>query len=453
MTSQLGRHAVVIGGSMAGLMTARVLADHFARVTVIERDSIPEGPVPHKSVPQGHHLHVLLVGGEQVLSSLYPGFAERLCELGAVRWRIGKEGAFVRPDGKTYTSALGTVREPRDLGLDAFNQSRGLIEHCVRQFTRATPGIAFETESAVQALIHENGRVRGVRHGKPGDSRSVEADLVVDTSGRGSRTPRWLAELGYPAPEETAIGCDLAYASTRFRVPDACEERERLLGFFGPAPDYPNGAMVTWIENNLWQVTLAGRFGQFPPTDEAGFLAFAKALHSPKLHDLIKDAERVTDIVPYRYPSSVHRHYERLAAFPAGYLVLGDAICNFNPVYGQGMSSAAQQARALQQLLKEPAALEKGLDGLAPAFFGKTAQVVAAPWTFAASADLAYPQTTGDRSGLSKEGAAYLAAVGELVSDDPEVHKLVVQVQHLATPMSTLFEEPLRSRVAARMAN
>lgn len=453
MANQLGEHAVVIGGSITGLMTARVLADHFGRVTVIERDSIPEGTALHKSVPQGHHLHALLLGGERVMSSLYPGFTQKLCELGAVRWRPGMEGAFIRPDGKIYSFALGSVREPRDLGWDAFNQSRGLLEHCVRHFTQAHPGIAVETESTAQALVHENGRVRGVRNGKPEGQQLLEADLVVDASGRGSRTPRWLAELGYPAPEETTIGCDLAYASAKYRVPDSCEEPERLLGFFGPAPKYPRGALMTWIENNLWQVTMAGRFGQFPPIDEAGFLAFAKSLHTPKLHDLIKDAERVSDIVPYRYPTSVQRHYERLTAFPAGFLVLGDAICSFNPVYGQGMSSAAQQVRALQQLLAEPAASEKGLDGLAPTFFGKAAQVVATPWTFAASADLAFPQTKGDRSGLSKEGAEYFAAVGELMNNDPEVHKLVYQVIHLAKPLSALFEEPLRSRVAAKRRN
>lgn len=301
--------------------------------------------------------------------------------------------------------------------------------------------------------MHENGRARGVRHGKPGGSQSLEADLVVDASSRGSRAPRWLAEPGYPMPEETTIGCDLAYASARYRVPDSCEEPERLLGFFGPAPKYPKAAMVTWIENKLWHVTMAERFRQFPSTDEAGFLGFAKALHTPKLHDLIKDAERVSDIVPYRYPTSLRQHYEGLAAYPTGFLVLGDVICSFNPVYGQGMSPAAQSARALKQLLAESVALKKGLDGLAPAFFGKAAQAVATPCTFAANADLAFPQTKRDRSGLSKENAEYFAAVGELMNDDPEVYKLTLEIIHLAKPLSALFEEPLRSRVAAKRLN
>jgi hypothetical protein len=179
-------------------------------------------------------------------------------------------------------------------------------------------------------------------------------------------------------------------------------------------------------------------------------LAFAKSLHTPKLYDLIKDAERVADIVHYRFPTSVHRHYEQLTAFPEGFLVLGDAICSFNPIYGQGMSSAALQVQALQQVLRERAAGAQGLEGLALAFFPQAADVIATPWTLAANFDLAYPQTRGQRPPDLAESAQYFAAVDALTAEDVEVHRLVAEVFSLAKPLAVLREEPVRSRVVAR---
>lgn len=436
---------------MAGLMSARVLADHFAQVTVLERDAIVEGTDLHKSIPQGLHYHALLTGGQQVLSALYPGFTDKIVALGAVPWKPGKDSCFFRPDGKSYTLALGAVREPRDLGLIAYNMSRGLIEHCVRQCTLEVANIKLETECSVRAPMFDDGRVRGVRYNGPGGSQAAEADLVVDASGRGSRTPRWLAELGYQEPEETTIGVDFGYASTKYRIPKDYDAPERFLGVFGPPPDHPNGAYLGTIENDLWHVSLAGRFGDFPPTDEAGFLAFAKSLHSPVVHDLIKGADRVADITPYRYPASVQRHYERLPAFPDGLLVIGDAICSFNPVYGQGMSTAALQVQMLQQVLAERARRDDEPVALARAFFPKAAEATAAPWALSSNADLAYPRTKGERSAGSKERALYFKALGEIVNEDIDVHRLVVEVVGLAKPMSALMEEPLRGRVVAQM--
>jgi hypothetical protein len=244
---------------------------------------------------------------------------------------------------------------------------------------------------------------------------------------------------------------DFGYASTKYRIPKGYDAPERLLGVFGPPPGHPNGAYLGTIENGLWHVSLAGRFGNFPPTDEDGFLAFARSLHSPIVYDMIKDAERLTDITPYRYPTSVQRHYERLGAFPAGFLVLGDAICSFNPVYGQGMSTAALQVKVLQQVLAERASRGDDLATLAPAFFPQAAEAIASPWTFSSNADLAYPQTRGERSAGSKERALYIKALGEIVNEDIDVHRLVVEVVGLAKPFSALMEEPLRSRVVAQM--
>ena len=261
--------------------------------------------------------------------------------------------------------------------------------------------------------------------------------------------PRWLTELGFQAPEVTTIGVDIAYASTKFRVPETYDEPERLLGFIGPPPDFPDGAILEIIEQSTWHVTLMGRFGNYPPRHAAGFLAFAKALPTPKLYDLIKDAERVADITAYRFPTSLRHHYERLTTVPEGLVVLGDAISSVNPFYGQGMSAAALEVQALQQILSERAAGARGLDGLAGDFFPQAAAIVERPWTLAALRDFAYPGTRGERPTDLEEQAQYFADVDALTAEDIEVQRLVTEVLNLAKPLSSLQDEPLRSRVEA----
>ena len=451
MANHLGQHAVVIGGSIAGLMTARVLAQYFATVTVIERDHIDPHPALHKSIPQGHHLHGLLLGGQQVMATLYPGFLARLDELGSVRCRLGEQFVVYQPTGKGYTFS-GSVRERRDLGIDFYCQSRGLLEYCVRQCTLENTNIRFWSECVVDDLSSRGSYVEGVICRNDAGSNNVAADLVVDAGGRGSHAHRWLADLGFEVPSETNIGVDFAYSSTKFRVPDDYDRyNERLIFVTGPPPDFPNAGLMEIIEGDTWHVTLAGRFGNYPPRDEAGFLGYAKALPTTKLYELVKDAERVSDITSYRFPTSVWRHYERLQAFPEGFLVLGDAIASFNPFYGQGMSSAALQIMALQESLAQRSAEGRGLAGLGLAFFPKAAEVVANPWTLAANLDLAFPKTQGERPPNFREELLYFMGVDALAADDVQVQRFLAEVGGLCRPLSALHEEPLRSRALAQL--
>lgn len=452
MPNRLGSHALVIGGSIAGLTSARVLADFFDHVTVLERDPIAAHPAARKSIPQGNHLHVLMLGGQRVLSSLYPDFTARLEGLGSVRCRFTKDVAFYLPKRKSW-SLTGSVNEPRDLGIDGFSQSRELLEHCVRLATLEHPGISFESGVTVQGLIYDGARVRGLRYDHPDGARTLEADFVVDAGGRGSRAPRWLSELGFEAPAETSIGVDFAYASTRFRIPADYHEPEKVMLFGGPPPRYPNGGGISAIENDTWQVSLAGRFGSYPPADREGFFAFARSLPTPRLYEFIKDAEQVTDFYQHRFPASVQRHYERLSVFPERFIVLGDAIASFNPVYGQGMSSTALQVQALQHLLSERIAkgFANPLDQLAAAFFPRAADVIATPWILASAFDFAFPQTKGERPPSMGEGTAYFAALDALSAEDPEIHRTIIEVFQLARPLLSLWQEPLFSRVHARL--
>ena len=360
-----------------------------------------------------------------------------------MRFRVGVDVSWYLPGVKAYSP--GGLLEQRDMGFDGHTQSRGLIEHCVRQCTLETPNIRFVSGSTVQGLLHSGGRVRGIRY-RSGDD--VPADLVVDAAGRGSHAPRWLADLGYAPPEETTIGVDFAYSSTRFRIPDVHVESETLMLCFAP-PEFEStrGAIMGEVEGDTWHISLAGRFGDYPPDDEDGFLAFTESLHTSKPHDLIKDAERVADIARYRFPTSVQRHYERLESFPEGFVVIGDAICSFNPVYGQGMSAAALQVAGLRDLLAERAADGRALEGLAREFLPRAAEIIETPWALAAAQDLAHPKTTGERPTDMAQRGAYFAALNALSIEDPDVGLLLTEVFHLAKPMSALMEPPLLGRV------
>jgi 2-polyprenyl-6-methoxyphenol hydroxylase-like FAD-dependent oxidoreductase len=361
----------------------------------------------------------------------------------------GRETAAHGPEG-IGGAPLGT-EEPRDLGLRFYNQSRALLEHCLRQFHLGQERITNRSPVRARRLLSESGRVHGVEIESDGELQQLEADLVVDAGGRGAQSPRWLEAMGCTAPEETAIGVDFAYSSAVFRLPADLEIREKLATFGGPPPDHSNAAISAPIEDGQWIVSLAGRFGDYPPGDEEGFLAFARALPTPVLYKRLKHAERVGPIHRFRFPSSVHRRYERLNDFPPGLLVIGDAICSVNPAYGQGISACALQVKALADLLADRAASGRGIDDLAPEFFGRSAEVIVTPWTLAANLDLAYPKTVGERPAGMEEGARYFAELTALSVEDEDVGLLIAEVFQLVRPLSVLMEEPLLGRVTRRL--
>ncbi len=451
MTSRLGGHAIVVGGSMTGLMVASVLARHFDQVTVLERDPVEDRPARRRSTPQASQYHVLLRAGLEVLQSLFPEFIVTLDAAGSVRTRVCSEVAYHTPQGKAH-SLSGLVREPRDLGFDVQCQSRDLLEHCLRRCAGALPNVTLRAGSAVAGLVVADGRVRGVRASSPRGTQELHADLVVDAGGRGTHAIRWLRQLGYPTPEETHLRCDFAYTTTKFRIPASYQEPENINIFFGPAPQCITGAIMHRIEGGVWHAAIMGRLGTYPPRDEAGYRAFARDLWTPTLHRYIRDAERVDDLHHYRFPSSVQRHWERLPALPENFLLVGDAIASINPYYGQGMSWCALQVRALREVLAARAATGSGLDGVAREFFPIAAEIAFSPWNLAALSDLTFEATPGDRPPGFPEQVRYFTAVDALTADDPEVHRFVAEVLNLCRPVTALFDEPLRSRALERLA-
>ncbi|KRQ95699.1 hypothetical protein CQ12_03720 [Bradyrhizobium jicamae] len=427
---------MVIGAGMAGLTAAQAISGHFGKVTVIERDTLPAEAAPRRGTPQCQHAHMLLAGGLKALQALFPGFEHDLAEAGAVRIRAGKDLRFERPGFDPFPI--------RDLGFDIFSMSRPLLEAVTRRRVLQAPNIGICMRSRVTGLVasRDATRIEAVRYDSgDGPAVTVEADLVVEASGRCGLTLQLLEELALQGPEETEIGIDQAYASTIVERPD------HNAGWLGnivlpSAPASSRGAFLFPIENRRWLLSVGGNHGDAPPDDRAGFMDFVRSLRTSTIYDAVKDARPLTDIVRYQLPCSTRRHFERLESFPAGLLAIGDAVCRFNPVFGQGMSVAAQEAVILDRLLAEDVPMER----LARDFFAAIQGTIATPWGVAIS-DFVYPATRGVRPADLAQRLQYGMALTRLAAEDPEVHRLTTEVSQLLQPQAALREPALVARV------
>ena len=447
MAQPIGRQAVVIGAGMGGLAAARALSGSFERVLVLESDILPREAIERAGVPQGKHVHILLAGGQRALCDLFPDFERELGHAGAAPLRAGFDLRIERPGYDPFPK--------RDLGWDAYAMSRALVESSVRRLAQAVPNIEIRDQCRVRDLVaRSDGRavtaVRWVSAG--GTSDAVKTDIVVDASGRGNLTLELLTATGRPRPDETTIGVDLAYSTAIFAIPDDASTDWKGVFTFPDAPTSSRGALLSPLEGRRWILTVAGRHHETPPGDADGFLAYVRQLRTPTIYEAIKDAKRLGEIARFRFPDSRWRHYERLSTFPRGLLPFGDSICRFNPIYGQGMSVAAQQAYALTRLLAARATDTDPLDGLASAFFAEAAALIETPWANAALPDFVYPDTRGVRPHNFSQLLQLGAALNELAAQDPAVHALTAEVQHLLKPRSVYHEASLIGRLMAIMA-
>ncbi|MGH7598849.1 MAG: FAD-dependent oxidoreductase [bacterium] len=414
-------HAIVIGGSMAGLLATRVLADHFRQVTLVERDVFPSMAEQRRGVPQGRHVHGLLASGRRVLDQLFPGISEQLIAAGAI------EGDIVR-DSRFF--AEGACLARRASGLEGLLMSRPFLENFVRQRVLNLSNVVTRQDCRVDGLTasEDRRRVTGIRQN--GEVLSVE--LVVDATGRGSRTPQWLETLGYPKAPEERVEIALGYTTRYFR------RRPQDLGgdlaaIIPPTPLGKRGGAMLAQEDDQWAVTLLAHFGTGAPEDLSGFIEFAKNLPAPYIYEVIRDAEPLNGPASLRFPASVRRRYEKLERFPDGYLVFGDAISSFNPIYGQGMSVAALEAMELAQTLAE------GSGDLARRFFTRMAKVVDIPWAIAVGADLRIPEAVGPRSAGVNFVNWYMARLHKAAHDDPALALAFYNVSNLLAPPSSVM--------------
>ncbi len=436
MSNHNRKHAVVIGASMAGLLTARVLADHFDEVTILERDVFPLPGKNRKGVPQGKHTHVLLERGRQVMERLLPGLSDELLRLGAARIddasrniRWFHSGGYHKP-GTSDIAGLGVARPT----LEALVRARVLEVANVRAIERCNvTGLSATTDNR-----HVTG-VCFVDRGA-GEDTILNADLVVDAGGRGSHGPAWLAELGYARPAEESVRIDMGYVTRHFR-----RQPDHIPGLSGivllATPPDRRLAVLLAQDGNRWVVTIGGYLGEHAPADSAGFSAAARALPAPEIYDVIANAEPLDEPVAYKFPANLRRHYEKLDRFPAGFLVIGDALCSFNPIYGQGMTVAALEAEALGDLLRG-----RGEVG-AHAFFAAASKIIDLAWDAAVGNDLGYAEVEGDRTPLVRFFNWYGAMLHRAAHHDAEVSIAFLKVINMVAPPPTMLHPRILWRV------
>jgi 2-polyprenyl-6-methoxyphenol hydroxylase-like FAD-dependent oxidoreductase len=426
---EVGDRAVVLGAGMAGLLAARVLADAYGRVTVIDRDALPDGAGNRRGVPQGRHAHLLVPGGTELLDDFFPGLLDDLTAGGVPVVRDFAEFRFA-PVGRPLCLA-GRLVEPF-----LCQASRPYLEDRVRARVRALPAIEMVDRCEVGGLVTDAGRdrVTGVRvlRAADGAEQIVEADLVVDATGRGSRTPAWLATIGYDRPPEEQLTIQLKYATRHLRRRPGALGGAKVIGI-GAEPSRPTGLVMFAQEDDRWILTVIGYDGHHPPTDPDGFLAFVEAIAPPDVVAEIRDAEPLDGIGGYRFPANTRRRYDRLARMPAGLLVVGDAVCSTNPAYALGMSVAALQAAALRDTLAG------GDRDLAQRFFHAAAKPTDVAWQLVVGGDLALPQVRGPRPLPVRILNAYARRVQAAAEHDPAVAGQFLRVASLQDAPTRLF--------------
>ncbi|MEV7282341.1 FAD-dependent monooxygenase [Streptomyces sp. NPDC093111] len=437
MADELGhrrtRHAVVIGGSLAGLLAARVLSEHAERVTVVERDRYPEGPDARPGVPQGRHLHVLIEGGQRALDELLPGFMDELRGLGAPKVGVPRD-MIQWQNGQWYVRTEATAH--------FYTGPRPQLEWLVRQRVLADPRIELVDGTETVGLLGDAARVRGVLVRERGagadkEPRALEADLVVDASGRSTRAPDWLVAIGAEAPHEETLDTGLAYGTRVYRGPAEDASTDALGYYVVPNPGQVYGGVVLPLGDGRHLVTLSGLRGDEPPTDENLFEEYARKLPHPVVSDWIAKAEPLSPVYGFRKTSNIRRRYDRPGRRPAGFLATGDALCAFNPIYGQGMAVAALTAVALREALagsrRTPTTRR-----VQRALLDASKQA----WDISAGADKKMPGATGDaaRSGAAdKVTGWYLRRVQDRASGNPVVGTPFRAALTLTAPLTGLF--------------
>ncbi|WP_255152347.1 FAD-dependent oxidoreductase [Halorarius halobius] len=432
--SAVGGRAVVLGGSVAGLCAARVLADGFEEVVIVERDAVPAEPAPRDGAPQTSHPHVLLEAGRATLEDLFPGFTEGVLAAGGLVVDAGT-------DMKEYNEGGVLARPPSR--LPTYCASRALLEHEIRERVRDVEHVRFQDETRfTDYLTNATGAtVTGVAvRAADGTERHIDADLVVDATGRTSRTGRWLEHNGYAAPPTDEVQVDVGYGTVHLERP-ADDRRLRLVS---PSPPENRGAALIPVEGGRWELVVQAVHDEQAPADREAFTTFAESLPLPEIGDLVESQRWCSDVQQYPYPASRRRRYETLDVFPEGLVVTGDALTSFNPVYGQGMSVAALEAVHLHHALADG-----GRERLGPRFFDRAAELVDTVWRLVVGGDFAFPATTGPKPAGTDLANWYVRRLLRRAHTDPVVSEAFARVTRLERPPETLVRPGVVRRVLA----
>jgi 2-polyprenyl-6-methoxyphenol hydroxylase-like FAD-dependent oxidoreductase len=430
--------AIVIGASMAGLLAARVLADYFDKVILLERDTFPEPGLNRKGVPQGKHTHVLLEKGRQIMERYLPGLTEDLMRKGAV---------YVNDVSLNISwFHSGGFHKPGISGISGVAVSRPTLEQLVREHVCVLTNVSIIENCSVSELTtsDNNDRVTGVNIAKGQNDNSHEslyADLVVDASGRGSHSPAWLEKLGYRKPDIEEVRIGMGYTTCYYRRnPEHIKGLDGIVLLTTP-PNKRMGIMLAQ-DGNRWVVTIGGYLGDHITPEHQEFLKAANNLPIPHIYNVIKNAELVREPVSYKIPSNLRRRYERLSKFPEGYLVFGDALCSFNPIYGQGMTVAVMEATALDK------SLQKGLKHLSKRFFAKVSKVIDLSWNVATGNDLSFPEVRGNRTNIIRFLNWYIRKLHAAAHHDADVSIAFLKVINMIAPPPIILQPKIMWRIA-----
>lgn len=443
-----GEHAVVLGASMSGLLAARVLSDYFDQVTVVERDRLPEEGRPRRGVPQARHAHLLLARGGQIIDELFPDFQRELVEAG-VPYAEGLDQFHLEVNGHVFFHDPDDERSRRpEVEGVLLQPSRPFLDAALLRRIRQLPNVDFLDGCDVERVTTNSTmtRVSGVwiaSRDAASVRRSLPADLVVCATGRSSRATAWLKAMGYAPPQEEELVVGLKYATRRVRFPSGSLDHLRGM-LVGPTPERPVGAFAFAQERDTWIVTLQGYNGHHPPLGPDEWLAFADRVMPPHIAEPLHEAEPLEDPHQHRFSANLRRHYEKLTRFPDGFLVTGDALASFNPVYGQGMTVAAMEALALRD------SLEHGSDHLAHRFFKAVTKPINNAWQFAAGGDLALPEkiVPGARPLPVRLINGYVERVSAAAEHDPVMAWRFFDVTGFDAPTATLFSPDSLRRLA-----
>ncbi len=438
----IGERAVVLGAGIGGLLAARVLADHYCDVTLVERDELTDLAAARRGVPQGRHGHVLLARSSQVLADLFPGFADDLAADGVPSLSAGRtlSNICLSLNGHPIVRTDPPAAEESTLHFP----SRPLLERTIRRRVQSLPNVTLIDGHDVTALTATPGgdRVTGVRvtHRLQGTEHTIPASLVVDATGRGSRTPVFLDELGYTRPPEDELVVKLAYASQQLHIPDGALP-EMFFAYF-PTADRPKTWVLVRYENDTWMLTLGSIAGRPAPASRDEMLTWGEGFVAEHALTAVRAATPLGEVEHYRVPSNRWRRYDKMKRFPQGLLVFGDAICSFNPIYGQGMTVAAVESTLLRECLRY------GDRDLPQRFFRASAAKLRLAWQTAVGSDLSLPEVPGPRPLSMRLSNAYLDRVMRAAETDPVTALALLRVTGMLDSPLRLLRPAFVGRVA-----
>jgi 2-polyprenyl-6-methoxyphenol hydroxylase-like FAD-dependent oxidoreductase len=440
----LAKRAIVVGAGMAGLSVSRVLADYFDEVVILDRDELPDDATPRPGVPQGKQPHALQGGGLKVLENLFPGFGEELRGVGAEPMAPGSDMLFEIPGQDLW---------PRTkFSWHTYSMSRPLIELALRRRVEGIRNIEIRSGCRGCQIVSDSNvqAASGISYQTDsGSIKTLASDLIVDASGNGSLTVEFLKAIDRRLPRETSIGVNTRYASALFERRDIWNNYKGVFTFPN-APEESRGGLILPAEKNRNQVILIGRGNEIPAIDGDGFLSYARKLPTLTVYNAIRNAKRLTKIASFSFPESRWRHFAEVPDFPGGLLPIGDAICRFNPVYGQGMTVALQEADLLFNLLRT---LEGNpLTTLTPTFLTKVETLISDPWAMSAIPDFIYPETTGERPPDLENRLNFNRALGRLAARDAGIFELLTEIRQMLRPLSLLDGPSIVRRVKEEMA-